>query len=254
MTGKKNRSNASTIRPKGNKKSGKQNELFSNPESNFFAPTSRKDMQTLVREVSQVHTSQFKRNKFEGDPVGEKRDDIVRIGGENFNGIAAWKARNPKIDLARKFISRYQLDAYLGSELNSNFGKTSRSPAAFLNAFSPSSAVQGVLGYNLNENDTRYQRGGTCNVIINELTSFVKDQGTDTTNLGRWTWTLLEGANSHKTRLISAYAPVKNDSKGYSTYGQQRRYFRARKDKRCPQNIFRDDLKKFIKRCKKTGE
>ena len=56
--------------------------------------------------------------KIHGDPLGQKQSSTVRLVFENFNGLAAWKPRNEKILLARKFLQRLSADCYIGVECN----------------------------------------------------------------------------------------------------------------------------------------
>jgi hypothetical protein len=69
-------------------------------------------------------------------------------------------------------------------------------------------------------NASRDQRGGTCLITRGNL-AMTCSSGSDESNLGRWSWSLLKGTNGINTRVISAYSPS-GSGKGIKTvYSQQ---------------------------------
>ena len=70
-----------------------------------------------------------------------------------------------------------------------------------------------------NTGDT--QRGGTGTVVNGLMAKYVRDSGVDHTGLGRWSWFKLEGEPGHRTRVVTAYAPMGSKSSGLLTYYKQ---------------------------------
>ena len=52
-----------------------------------------------------------------------------------------------------------------------------------------------------NKGDT--QQDSTATIIIDTLTTYVKDTVTDHTNLGQWSWYQLEQEPGHSTRVVT---------------------------------------------------
>ena len=84
------------------------------------------------------------------------------------------------------------------------------------------------------------QKGGTAMVAMGRFTSYVLDVGCDYTGLGRWSW-ILVGSEEKKTRIMVAYQPsaLKNkNTKGFTVFEQQERYFESHGDRWSPRTIF----------------
>ena len=198
---------------------------FNDKNSKFYTPFNP-SLQASVEKKAQGEVKRLLINSnalLHGDPLGKKGDDCCRLIGENMDGAAAWKRDNPKATQIRNLMERTNADRYFGSEVNSNFGKI-RDPCAFLQSTARSGNVSINMAWNMNENDARYQVGGTCSIVRDGSTEFISSQGRDDTELGRWCWTLLQGQDCHRTRIISAYMPVHNNRDLGSTYRQQRRF------------------------------
>ena len=96
-------------------------------------------------------------------------------------------------------------------------------------------------------------------MVFGELAKHVKDVGKDLTGLGRWSWVLLEGANSHRTRIMTAYRPSlhKLDTLDHmqTVYRQHANYFRTNHgDRTCPRKLFRDQLIAQLATWKEDGD
>ena len=84
---------------------------------------------------------------------------------------------------------------------------------------------------------------GTATVLNERLVPFVKDSGTDHTDLRRWSWYLLEGAPGHKTRIITTYVPSGSANSGESTvYTQHMNYIRHKGFRTDHKLMFCDNL------------
>ena len=81
-------------------------------------------------------------------------------------------------------------------------------------------------------------------VAIGRFASYVLDVGCDYTGLGRWSWILVI-SEEKKIRIVVAYQPSasKNkNSKGFTVFEQQERYFESHGDGRSPRTIFYKQL------------
>ncbi len=101
-----------------------------------------------------------------------------------------------------------------------------------------------IFAYNREAPEKRGVRqfGGTGIVTTSEATARVKAKGRDLTNMGRWTWVLLQGKEGHNTICVSAYRPVVNVARLGSVYQQQLRWLLEQNDKRDPLTAFDEDL------------
>ena len=116
-------------------------------------------------------------------------------------------------------------------------------------------SAKSVRGYNRHDNKHRGQEGGTAIVAINQATSLVASCGVDVTDLGRWSWMILETQPGHRTRIVSAYQPCANRRGGYaSCYSQQRAYHKEQGDNRCPRLLFRLQLIKQLEEWRNDGD
>ena len=91
-----------------------------------------------------------------------------------------------------------------------------------------------------NEISQRDQKGETAMVSIGRFVSYGLDVGCDYTGLGRWSW-ILVGSEEKKTRIMVAYQPsaLKNkNTKGFTVFEQQERYFESHGDRWSPRTIF----------------
>ena len=76
--------------------------------------------------------------------------------------------------------------------------------------------------YNTNDpgsSQTLY--GGTSITLFNDLALRKLEHGSDTRNLGRWTWTSIRGKQHTRTFIISAYCPCSNPGGGPDTVWAQ---------------------------------
>jgi len=71
-----------------------------------------------------------------------------------------------------------------------------------------------------------HQRGGTFQAIIGNWVSCTVSTGTDSTGLGRWSYTEVQGKNDQRFIFLSGYRVCKNqqiDMGSQNTYNQQYR-------------------------------
>ena len=77
----------------------------------------------------------------------------------------------------------------------------------------------------------------------------------DSTGLGRWCSVKIRRHDGRIIRLVTAYQAVKKKTKGENTvYAQQRRFFKGKKEDRCPNDIFKEHFKSFLESCQEQNE
>ena len=191
------------------------------------------------------------------DPT-EKPLEVVRLMSLNINGIQMNKSANPKAERLKHIISKYGIDVLGMQETCVNWSKykSSLTIASLLRA--RTEPIRSTHSFNKLETDNigYVQRGGTATVAIDTTSTYVKGSGSDHTQLGRWSYYLLEGAPGHKTRVITAYAPCGSSSSGLSTnWKAQQRYIQQHGIRtRDPKQMFEDDLCAALRQWREQGD
>ena len=67
----------------------------------------------------------------------------------------------------------------------------------------------------------RHQPGGTSIGATYTISGYIKGEGSDQRNLGRWSWMLLEGKIGYRTRVVQLYSIDNNKSKYLGSVYQQ---------------------------------
>ena len=83
-----------------------------------------------------------------------------------------------------------------------------------------------ATSYNKQENDTKFQFGGTMTFAREQITHQVHEMGSDERGLGRWSWISFKGENKALTTIITAYQslPSNDPLKTGSVYNQQKHH------------------------------
>jgi hypothetical protein len=192
-----------------------------------------------------------------GSAPNTKQSGIFRIMGENCNGFSNAIGGNNKIAKALDIKDDLDIDCLLYCEHRINF-RHKDNKNDFKQMFQRELACTAVAAHNVHESRHagRVQEGGTGGICFGDATGFIRKVGRDDDGLGRWSWILLGGTEGHKTRIITAYNPCKNNNANSGTsYQQQRRYFiMKKKDLTCPLILFRKHLILLIKQWRAAGE
>ena len=176
----------------------------------------------------------------------------------NINGLQMSKSANHKAERLRYILPKYDIDVLGMQETCVNWRrfKPSHTVASLLR--SRTESIRSTHSFNKHETDNigTVQRGGTATVATDQISSYVKSSGSDHTNLGRWSYYLLEGEPGHKTRVVTAYSPCGSRNSGLSTNWQaQLRYIKQNgiraKD---PKQMFDDDLCAALKAWRAQGD
>ena len=212
------------------------------------------DNQDTYNMWEKMAVNKIQQGKLHGDRIGRKKEGYSRIIFENFDGLAPWKHTNDKLDIAKRFLKRYEDDFYAGTECRDQWDLL-YNKQKLTNLFKTECAIFTVTAHNIHEQISRSQEGVTAMMMFDNLASVVKEKGVDKSGLGRWCWMLIQGKNNHRTRLITAYQPCRCNKKANSAvYAQQRRYHRLENDFRCPIFIFKNDLLQQLETWKERGE
>ncbi len=87
-------------------------------------------------------------------------------------------------------------------------------------------SVQGSAAFNTWEDPTgNHVQGGTAILNFDDFTQYAQDYWVDPRGLGRWSWTLVYGSQSHSTQIIQAYNVGWATCKGLGTIYQQHLHY-----------------------------
>jgi hypothetical protein len=101
------------------------------------------------------------------------------------------------------------VDFFVGNEGKINWARMPRA-GRLPEMFRSENAIRTVAAFNSHESFALRQYGGTFQLSMGQLASWVTDTGVDNRNLGCWAWTRFMGCNGHSTRIISVYVPCRS--------------------------------------------
>ena len=112
-----------------------------------------------------------------------------------------------------------ELDFFMGNESKINWAHMP--PAGWLpELFQSDTALHTMAAFNSNESFSLRQYGGTFQLTMGQLASYVVDKGVDDWNLGCWAWTQCKGRQGPPTRIVSVYVPCRSTGEE-TVYRQQ---------------------------------
>ena len=200
---------------------------------------------------SSVSFSCLKDIEVVGDKICGKRDGVLRVWYENFDGFPTSSARDRhgkirKMNLLKK---RLGLDIVGGSEVQLDWSLMEKK-RSLEEVLQHETRIRVSTGHNEHECVGRRQQGGVCTVAYEDAAIRTTETGKDQSGLGRWSWVKMSGCRGRVTRVITAYQPVRARKKGYNTvYRQQHRHFSSQGRRGCPRSFFREDLRQFLLQC-----
>jgi hypothetical protein len=165
---------------------------------------------TVIDESSPTATDRCKGNRDGVFPP--KQQDVIRIGFNNVNGFPVKRGstkQNEMIHLlsSGQFENTHWRNANIHiKDITYGWFNKINIQSAYFQAYKFSSS---------------FQVGGVSQWVLNELVSRVTGQGEDQSGAGRWVWQDISGSKGVRTRIYSAYCPVKNESSLGSTWNQQ---------------------------------
>jgi hypothetical protein len=218
-------------------------------DSDTLVFNARVDAQLLEEQLAVNDLLESIRNGGAGFVEDKKPPDIIRLLGENVNSLCLYDEthRESKPSRLRQMSKRFQVDAALLLETGSDFRQVPEEKKLELTLGDDDCVV--VTANNITEGSGRSQYGGTATVNFPRLAGFTLASGKDKTGLARWVWTLV-GTGERKTRIVTAYRPVKpsystlcDRRRGWFTvWAQQCRYFRKKGLSGSPRQRFVSDL------------
>ena len=150
-------------------------------------------------------------------------------------------------------MAKMEVDIFGGAECRTNWNLIPYTHN-FTKSLNMREGSHCCTGHNTHENFSLKQQGGTFIASTPTASQFVRDTGTDSTGLGRWSWMKVEGRTS-ATRIICAYQPCITRKRSMSsTIAQQRRYWLLHGLRVCPRVKFREDLFNLLKQWRENGE
>ena len=191
-----------------------------------------------------------------GNPMTEKDENNVRICMENVNNITSMIDGNHKLDQAKAWLIKNDVDVACWIELGVPWHRRRlKEKLKSIMKCSSWNAQLTVTANNIHEETGRRQFGGTATMAFNSIVATVAGSGVDTSGLGRWSWIKLQGKHGKSTTIITAYCPCMSDSaKPETVYSQQKRFLISNNEDICPREAFRRDLSTFITKCQARYE
>ncbi len=192
-----------------------------------------------------------------GIAPNSKQDCIFRILCEKANGFNNRISGNQKIAKALDIKEELGIDCLLYCEHRLNL-RHKENVNNFKQMFQREIACTAIAAHNEHEwqQAGQVQEGGTGAICFGDATGYIRKVGKDEEGLGRWSWILFGGSDSHMTRLITAFNPCKSRrvNSGTSYQQQQRYYIMKKKDLTCPWILFRRHLTAAITKWRDAGE
>ena len=179
-----------------------------------------------------------------GDPMKDKGEGVCRIQS------------NPKIHTAKEWLYHHEVDICGWQEIGiaQHLMQRHEKLAERVRDMRHGN-IRMSSSNNRIVNIEKFQYGGTAIFAYNLLSNMAYATGADDTNLGRWSWLLLEGHQGRRVRVISAYNPCRTRLNHFATvYSQQKIYFNSKNKDVCPKRQFRRDMCEFITNCQNDGE
>ena len=188
-----------------------------------------------------------------------KEEDDATFLSVNLGSLAYWSRDSNKAERLKHVFEKYKVDTVGLQEVCVNWSQLPASKTLAQMLRRTVENIRSVASHNKREGKEigtgKVQRGGTATVLREELTAYVKDSGTDPSNLGRWSWYLLEGEEGVRTRVVTAYAPCGSAaSKKETYYKQQVRYITEKALHTNPKAMFREDLLDQLRKWRADGD
>jgi hypothetical protein len=158
-------------------------------------------------------------------------ESVLRIVQQNVTNLPS----NAKASKSRQFIDfirRSQASVFTSQDIGLCLHKLPDKDQWCERVLGKLTSSSASFAYNLTEltNTSVHQPGGVGVISTDDVTHRVIQRGHDPTELGRWSWILLEGKQHHRTRIITAYRPCKSSGPGTVNQQHQRYYHRKHRD------------------------
>jgi hypothetical protein len=188
-----------------------------------------------------------------GSRLVNKPDSAFRYGFLDICGLPV-DAYHAKHKLLTQCTTKHSIDLIGLSELNLNFPAITPSHQ-WMHRF-PFQRTCSHYATNVHSTSKDRRLYGSTGFLTGQPSTSqkVEAKGNDPLGLRRWTWTLLNGRQGIKIRIIQGYRPViDTTNKASSVYSQHERYFYDAGAYREPRNAFLDNLGQAIKTWQSDG-
>lgn len=147
-------------------------------------------------------------------------ESILRIGFININSLG-FERLHYKSQSIHAFMKDYNVGIMGMAETGVNWHKVAKTATIWERTTGWFENQRVSAAFNRRDKSaTRAQPGGTALIIQGRAALGVAKHGQDPRRLGRWTWSMIEGKNNLRTRILSAYVPCKP-----SSYGTDKVYY-----------------------------
>ena len=191
-----------------------------------------------------------------GDMLGPRRNQILRIGHININGIPELKDDEKNIRIMQA-INESEMHIVGVTETNRCWHLLEEENRWRQRSKGWWETLHSSVAYNVKDGhmSTPFQPGGTMVLSCNSSAHRVFDSGRDISRLGRWSWTKYRGKHDVVLQVISAYRPcVPTEPGDNTTHSQHQRYLDAHNDTRTPRQALLDDLGLHIRNSQEQGD
>ena len=161
-----------------------------------------------------------------GHQIAQKREGHTRLLLHNTTSIGFCTTERSKetnkMEKLRHLVIKQDVDILALTELNKRWSAIDEENTIWTALRKWKHIGRTYAAYNTNDpgsSQTLY--GGTSITLFNDLALRKLEHGSDTRNLGRWTWTSIRGKQHTRTFIISAYCPCSNPGGGPDTVWAQ---------------------------------
>jgi hypothetical protein len=189
-----------------------------------------------------------------GQDIPKKASNTLRIGFQTIGGFSTC-SNTLKDEIIRNGVSTWEFDIMGFAETNVDWRLVSEEDKLAHRTKEWWETLH--LSYSSNTTNTPIkskQYGGVALFSINKAAHKVVGEGSDPSNLGRWTWSRYRGRNNHTLHIIYGYRPNPPSGGPFTVYAQHKLYFNSTNDHRCPRAAFIKDLCKEIRNFKSEGD
>jgi hypothetical protein len=189
-----------------------------------------------------------------GDECESKGESCLRISSVNIGHFPGHR-RHEKFQALYDYITSGHIDVLGLQEINIHWKKkaaTEQIPE--LIRLWPGNYRVKTSYFKDYKATTATQVGGVSQWALREAADRTGGAGEDEEGLGRWVWQRLMGKRGRSVRIVTAYGPVINKSDLGSVWNQQRGYWTAKGERRCPRELFELQLLQEIDKWIEEGD
>ena len=139
-----------------------------------------------------------------GNKMKSKKENNVRICMENVNNIVSMIKGNHKLDQAKTWLIRNNIDIACWIELGVPWHRRRLKDKlkSMMRCASWDEQLT-IAANNVHKETGQRQFGGTATMAFNSIVATVANSGVDTSSLGRWSWIKIQGKMGKSTTIIT---------------------------------------------------